>query len=141
MATATMMTADVAFDELHLHAESIKNDEHQTAGEMSVGDMWAQGDIGLVMLDKVPEGAVPVKNPASQLAPGTTQGSRHCLESLAGIRVFAHADPTVLDGPILDAPNGLTVTHPEHAWVTLRPGVYATVYQRGYAEELRRVQD
>lgn len=140
--TATKLPSSKrAFSELARHAEKIKNDEHQTAGEMSVGDFWAQGDIALFRLEGVPAGAVPEKDPQPQLAPGTTQGSRHCLESLAGITMFRHASPTALDGPILDAPKGLRVNHPEHGDVTLLPGVYAVVYQRQFAEELRRVAD
>jgi hypothetical protein len=135
------MTVRRAFGELSKHAEKIKNDEHQTAGEMTVGDAWAQGDLALVLLDAVPGGATVDPCPQLQLAPGTTQGSRHCLESLEGISVYRHADPTPLDGPILDAPPGLRVNHPEHGDVTLRPGVYAVVYQRAFADELRRVQD
>lgn len=143
--TATTTTKPVsakrAFGELARHAEKIKNDEHQHAGEMSVGDAWPQGDIAVVLIGEVPSGAKVVERPALQLAPGTTQGSRHCLESLDGITAYTHANPTALDGPILDAPKGLTVTHPEHGWITLRPGVYAVIYQRAFAEELRRVQD
>jgi hypothetical protein len=84
---------------------------------------------------------VQERKPSLQLAPGTSQGSRHCLESLEGITVFRLADQTPLDGPILEAPSGLRVNHPEHGDVTLRPGVYAVVYQRAFAEELRRVED
>lgn len=135
------MTAKKAFGELHTHAECIKNDEHQTVATMSVGDSWAQGDIALVMLSEVPKGCVREKVADLQLAPGTTQGSRHCLESLDGITVWRHQSPTPLDGPILDAPNGLRVNHPEHGDISLPAGVYAVVYQRQFAEELRRVQD
>ena len=135
------VTARKAFGEIARHAEKIKNDEHQTAGEMSVGDAWAQGDIALVRLEAVPNNAVRVKSPSPQLAPGNTQGSRHVLESLTGVTVYTLADPTALDGPILDCPKGCTVTHPEHGWVTLRPGVYGVVYQRQLADDLRRVAD
>lgn len=142
--TATMtrpVSAKRAFGELARHAEKIKSDEHQHAGEMSVGDAWPQGDIAIVLIGVLPAGAKFVERPTLQLAPGTTQGSRHCLESLDGLTVYTHANPTALDGPILDAPNGLRVNHPEHGDVSLRPGVYAVVYQRAFAEELRRVQD
>lgn len=139
---AAILTAtEKAFRKLNRHAEKIKNDEHQFAGEMSIGDAWAPGDIALVKLDAVPLGAVVVESPSLQLASGTTQGSRHCLESLDGITVYSRSDATPLDGPILDAPSGLRVNHPEHGDVSLRPGVYAVVYQRAFAEELRRVQD
>lgn len=140
MSTATMTTKS-AFGKLHKHAERIKNDEHQTAGSMSIGDAWAQGDIALVLLESVPRGAKREAKPDLQLAPGNTQGSRHCLETLDGLTVYQHAAPTPLDGPILEAPHGLRVNHPEHGDVSFGPGIYAVVYQRAFADELRRVQD
>jgi hypothetical protein len=82
-----------------------------------------------------------VPDPSLQLAPGTSRGSRHCLESLDGITFYRLERATPLDGPVLDAPRGLRVNHPEHGDVTLRPGVYAVVYQRAFAEEIRRVED
>ena len=86
-ATATIdevATAEQAFGELTRHAEQIKNDEHQTAGEMDVGDAWAQGDLALVRISGVPEDAKCEVEPSLQLAPGTTQGSRHLLDTLSG---------------------------------------------------------
>lgn len=138
---ANAMTAERALKQIGAHAEKIKNDEHQQVGEMSPGDTWAQGDVGIVRLEKIPDGCKPMENPSSQLSPGTTQGSRHCLESLEGLRLFVLADPTPLDGPVIDAPQGMRVNHPEHGDVSFGPGVYGVIYQRQYAEELRRVQD
>lgn len=135
------LTAERSLEQIASHAEAIKNDEHQTAGEMSPGDTWAQGDIGIVRLEQLPEGCQAVESPSLQLAPGTTQGSRHCLESLAGLTVYALANPGPLEGPVIDAPHGMRVNHPEHGDVSFGPGVYGVVYQRQYAEELRRVQD
>lgn len=135
------ITATKAFSSIRKHAEKIKNDEHQMAGEMSVGDTWSQGDIGIVCLGSLPKGCVKIERPVAQLAPGTTQGSRHCLESLVGITLYAMPDATVLDGPIIDAPSDFRVNHPEHGDVSFRPGVYGVIYQRSLAEELRRVQD
>lgn len=129
-----------AFRNLSRHAEAIKNDEHQAAGSMSPGDAWAQGDILIVALDKVPENAVAMKQVATQLAPGSTQGSRHCLDSLNGLQVLEQK-ATPLDGPVIVSNREFTVTHPEHGDVTFQPGIYAVVYQRAFAEELRRVQD
>jgi len=135
------VTAKRAFGELARHAERIKNDEPQTAGSMSPGDMIAQGDIGLVVLDGVPANAVRIAKPETQLAPGTTQGSRHSLESLEGLTLYSLKNATPLDGPVIEAPGGCRVNHPEHGDWVLPPGTYAVVYQRAYAEELRRVQD
>lgn len=135
------MTAGQSLSQIASHAEAIKNDEHQVAGEMSVGDAFAQGDISLVLLEKVPEGCTLVESPMLQLAPGTTQGSRHCLESLEGISIYQLPKPNELEGPVIDAQKGCRVNHPEHGDVTFRMGIYGVVYQRQYAEEIRRVQD
>lgn len=135
------MTAERSLEEITRHAESIRNDEHQQVGEMSVGDAWAQGDIGIVRLDGVPEGCKKIEAPSPQLAPGTTQGSRHCVESLDGLTLYSPADAGPLDGPVIDAPAGMRVNHPEHGDVSFRGGVYGVVYQRQHAKELQRVQD
>lgn len=136
---ATTVTSK-AFRNLSKHAEAIKNDEHQVAGSMSPGDAWAQGDILIVALGEVPVGSVLAKNPSAQLAPGNTQGSRHCLDSLEGIQILEQRG-NPLDGPIIVSDREFAVTHPEHGDVTFQAGVYAVVYQRAFAEELRRVQD
>ena len=135
-----------AFAAVREHAEAIRNDEHQTIATMSPRDAWAQGDLLLVCLSEKPAVRLDrVESPALQLAPGDTQGSRHCLESLDGITVWRRGDPgdgeDPLDGPILEAPRGLRVNHPEHGDVSLPPGIYSVVYQRAYAEELRRIED
>lgn len=138
---STTMTAERSLEQITRHAETIKNDQHQQAGEMSPGDAWAQGDIGIVRLPQVPQDCTRVEKPEAQLAPGTTQGSRHCLESLDGLTVYSLSKPGPLEGPVIDAPNGMRVNHPEHGDVSFGPGVYGVVYQRQYAEELRRVED
>lgn len=135
------LTAERSLEQITSHAEAIKNDEHQVAGEMSVGDVWAQGDVGIVRLESLPEGCTPIAEPSLQLAPGNTQGSRHCLESLEGVRLFQLSNPSPIEGPVVDAPNGMRVNHPEHGDVSFGPGVYGVVYQRQYAKELQRVQD
>jgi len=98
-----------AFGEVLQHAEKIKNDNAHRVEVMDVGDIWAQGDVGLVRIERLPVGAVPIKSPSAQLAPGVTQGSRHCIADLASCRLFMLPDASPLDGPVIDAPEGLTV--------------------------------
>ena len=136
----TTITAEKAYEQVASHAEKIKNDEHQTVETCSPGDAWAQGDLLLVCLDSLPKGCERIAKPDAQLAPGSTQGSRHVLAS-SGVTQYRLADATPLDGPILESTVPLTVTHPEHGDVTLPAGVWAVVYQRAYADKLRRVQD
>lgn len=107
---------------------------------MVVGDYHRQGDIYLTRLKAVPGGAEKI-TPAAQLAPGTTQGSRHIIASLNGVTMFRLKNPSPLDGPILKSDKPVTVEHPEHGHVTLPAGVYGVTYQRQYAEELKRVAD
>lgn len=109
-------------------------------GTTAPGDYHRQGDVYIRRLKALPKG-LKTTQAQSQLAPGETQGSRHCLESIDGVKFYAPADKTPLDGPILQCDGPVTVTHPEHGHVTLPAGVYSIHYQRQYAEELRRVQD
>lgn len=137
------MTIEKEIHEVRNVAESVKNDETQRFPEAaSPGDGVRQGDVLLVLLDRVPKGAEPMKV-ESQLAPGTTQGSRHCLASLSGVRMFRLKDAGTLDGPVIELADENTVTHPEHGDWVLPPGVYAVRYQRDLdeLERERRVQD
>lgn len=107
----------------------------------SYGDNVRQGDIYITLLKSIPKNAVEELEPSSQVAVGTTQGSRHCLQHMDGVTIFRLRDANVLQGPIvvLSAPN--TLVHPEHGWWKLDAGIYSINYQRSHAEELRRVND
>jgi hypothetical protein len=109
----------------------------------SVGDTVRQGDLYFMLIDSVPLGCVRIKKPSSQLAPGTTQGSRHCLSSIDGVECYSLKEPTVYDGPVLVVNQEVTVTHPEHGDWLLPCGIYAVTYQRTEDSEgrQRRVQD
>lgn len=135
------VTATKAFSDIRDHAESIKNDGDHRVEVCTPGDTWAQGDVGIVCIADLPRDAVLVKEPQVQLAPGTTQGSRHCLDSLRGIKVYSTPNDGPLDGPLLKSSREFTVEHPEHGNVTLPAGCYAIVYQRAFADELRAVRD
>lgn len=135
------ITATKAYQQVANHAEKIKNDEPQRVETCSPGDAWAQGDILLVFLEVLPYGCKVSPKPELQLAPGTTQGSRHCLDSLEGIKVYWIENPTPLDGPVIESEREFTLQHPEHGDVTLPAGIWGVVYQRAYADELRRIRD
>src|SRR3990167_10077441 len=72
-----------------------------------------QGDLYFAKLTTVPAGALPWTLPHGQLVPGNTQGSRHTV-NLAQARLYTLPHPTALDGPIIDAPGGVVISHPEH---------------------------
>lgn len=138
----TTMTAEKSLRQVQSTTEAIRNDEPQRFPEAaSVGDVARQGDLYIELLASVPSGAVREKNPSAQLAPGTTQGSRHILDSLAGVKAYRLGSPTVLDGPILDLSKERTITHPEHGWLILPAGIYSVTYQRSFSLELARVAD
>lgn len=136
---------DAAYQAVADHAERIQNDKSHDLSTMEPGDFWCQGDI---RIDRLPDGW-NLKNPvtpdagnSTQLAVGATQGSRHCLDSLAGVKIFRIGNPTPLDGPILVTTRARSITHPEHGdCVNLPPGVYSIRYQRAFGDELRAVQD
>lgn len=139
------MNATEQFEQITQHAESIKNDgAHDLRESMEVGDAWAQGDILIRKINAIAD-VEEVKSPQRQLAPGTTQGSRHCLSTLDGVTVYQPKDANVLEGPVFTTENGVTVEHPEHGDVILGPGCYSITYQRSYdeerREELRRAAD
>lgn len=136
-------TAVSVFQEIKQAVEDIKNDEHQIAGSLSVKDGIRQGDVYIVCLPEVPEDAKRMGQVQMQLAPGTTQGSRHILESAEGVTMYTweRFQDNPLSGPILECKQPVRITHPEHGDWTIPEGVWHCRYQRAFAEELRRVQD
>lgn len=136
--------ADDALSRIQQQAERIKSDaKQQFPDAASIGDSWRQGDIYITRLNGVPAGSARVEKPDRQLAPGNTQGSRHCLQSLRCVKVFRVPNAGMLDGPVLDIGEANTITHPEHGDVALQPGVYGISYQRDLDAEdrERRVLD
>jgi len=121
-------------------AEEIKAKPEPLKIEIPVGSHAVQGDVYIQTLAAVPTGW-SLTNPTQQIAPGTTQGSRHILESMDGIEMYTSSDASPLDGPCIVAKKSFELTHPEHGHLILCPGVYRITYARQYAEELRRVAD
>lgn len=101
-----------------------------------------QGDLYFFKLHALPKDAAREVSPSGQLAPGMTQGSRHCVD-LSTVTLYRLTNGDVLDGPLIDAPEGVLITHPEHGHLVFPPGVYGVTFQRAYADadDLRRVAD
>lgn len=133
-------------------AEKLDAAKPAKIGSPSVGDVVRQGDLYLVCLESLPSG---VKH-QRQLAPGTSQGSRHVAEGDCAVylpkepsavaRIIAKtagADvPVELIGPMVECLGETTITHPEHGHRILPAGTsWAVVYQRAFAEEIRRALD
>lgn len=108
----------------------------------AIGDGIRQGDLYLKIVAAVPSDYKLTEKPTLQLVPGTTEGARHCLDSLKGVKVFLPADfgdADSLAGPCLVLAEERTVEHPVHGNVTLPAGVTVLCgYQREYDAELRR---
>ena len=122
--------------------ETIINDEEQVFPvAANFGEAVRQGDIYIILREKPPAETKLMKTPLTQLAPGTTQGSRHCLDSLNGVTMYERDEPDALQGPFIQTTMERTITHPEHGDWKLGPGCYEIGYQRMFADELRRVAD
>lgn len=102
---------------------------------------FRQGDVLLVSVDAVPDGAKAVKREAGRtvLAHGEATGHHHSFGADAGVA-------------LMEVPTGerfLRVTkvaaleHQEHTTITVPPGVFRVIRQREYddVEEWRRVVD
>lgn len=103
-------------------------------GMAALSTQYRQGDVLLSMVERLPPGleAVPTTGPALALMPpGTTSDGTHLLPLTAGLRAFQQVGQ---DGPAewlsLDQP--VTLSHPEHAPLTLDPGCWHVVRQRQY---------
>ena len=112
------------------------------------GDEIRQGDIYLYPVEPMPLDPWDIRRlDTLQLAPGSTPGARHVIEGDAeAYELLQRMDP--LEGPIVHASARVTLTHPEHADVSIPAGTYAVRYQRdwthprGEAErDVRRVLD
>jgi hypothetical protein len=150
---APVLTAKTAYESVRLAAETIRNDEHAAVPGMGTADVLRQGDLYLIALDK----PLPGKPYGSrQLAPGTTQGSRHIVEGDCDVLAVDEGEATkVLNrlvpatkghrqfvGPMVVAKDAVTIAHPEHGDRTLPAGTYLVTYQRSYArDEIRRTMD
>ena len=143
MAAATAVSV---FRALTKACEEIRNTDPQSLRNMEVGDEWRQGDLRIIRLPddfgaKFKAELEPTQA-VNQLAPGTTQGSRHCIIPGPHMQFYRLKEATPLDGPVLHTAQPFEVAHPEHGdCIDCPPGWYAFPGQRAYGEELRRVQD
>lgn len=113
-----------------------------------VGECVPQGDLYLSIASGIPEGYHRVEQPTNldrQLVPGTTTGSRHCLERLDTVDLYwptgwSHSLAYEgLAGPAFVCREDTDVLHPTHGTVTCPAGrVIVCGYQRVYDDELKR---
>ena len=138
------MNAVAVFEKIKSDVERIVNDAPHSMHTMEPMDEWRQGDVRIIRLpDDLNEKYLkPLDKVPTQLAPGTTTGSRHCLDCTDGVDAYELQNGNQLDGPVLKISEPRSIVHPEHGdCCELRPGWYAFPGQRAYADELRRVAD
>lgn len=141
------------------HAKKIADGKHEQVkpgmpfrlSEAAVaGDIVWQGDLGLEVVDAIPDGYRRVAKPKAadrQLVIGNTQGARHCLASLAGVELYRPKNWTdeSLEGPAFVALRECEVLHPTHGKVIVAAGLTIHChYQREWDKEqarARRVAD
>lgn len=143
-----MLNAVAVLEQIHAHgievAKSIANVIVITPEMIATKGAWfAQGDLNFTPLLEVPSIAVTATS-VSQLAPGTSRGSRHCIRvaDLPYVDFWQLPNPGPLEGLILRFNAPTTIEHPEHKHHLYPVGaILAVTFQRAYAEELRRSQD
>lgn len=150
-----VLTPTEAYNRVLSSAEAIRSGEPETVPMIDPGDNVRQGDIYLIRLGARRPAVVGVWE-GNQLALGTTQGSRHTAvgEGVVLSRVDEADATSVLNdlvpstrghdqffGPLIDAPCGVAVPHPEHGHKILPAGSYLVTHQRAFAEEIRRQAD
>lgn len=123
-------------------SECIDNDRPvQVPAAMSPGDMLPQGDIGLLMLESLPSDWQQIEWPKEgdmQLAPGTTQGSRHTIPRRFknAVLLYRITDGDQLSDLGLLARALFDLEHPEHAdHVGYPAGVYRVRHQQNAQRE------
>lgn len=136
-----MTTAIKTLEKVRRTADVHKHPSVRRAGSLGDFDYVRQGDIYLHKLPALPMGVKRASKPSAQVAPGSTQGSRHCIGDLSKVTIYEMPNANALQGPIIEAPQGFTMEHPEHGHQQLEAGVYAVTFQRAFAETLRRVAD
>lgn len=128
------MTATI--DRVINHARKIANGEHDTIrpgmpfrlpDAWMDGDAGAQGDLVIIVIDKVPSGFKLVRELTDadrQLVHGNTAGAKHCLDSLDGVKIYRKDDwgPDALDGPCIRFADERVITHPTHGHWTIPAG-------------------
>jgi len=153
MVTSTETQNTAVIDRITKYAAEIARGEHSVkpgdpitiTSAAQAGDAVWQGDLGLVVIDAVPEGHLeltdPLKEEHRQLVPGNTEGAKHCLSSIEGVRMFRRADWgfASLSGPVFVSETDISVVHPVHGDVNIPGGtMIECIYQREWDAEQAR---
>lgn len=99
--------------------------ETRTIHRIKIGQHVRQGDLYVIRIDTPPKKCSVTSE--RQLAPGSTQGSRHVAEG--DVTIYRVESRDVAIGPIVHAPVPWRLAHPEHAHMVLPAGTYQILYQ------------
>jgi len=110
---------------------------------MKVGEIVRQGDIYIHRVDDNHEHGIELES--RQLAQGFSQGSRHVAEPPSKVyegttRPKTSTGTSVFLGPLVKSEVEFTISHPQHANVTLGAGTYQITHQMD-VRTLMRVRD
>lgn len=141
--TATI--TPIAAHEAIAKAAATPNTAVRHVKAIAIGEHCRQGDIYVERIKAATKGWKPSKN--RQLAPGTSQGSRHVVAGDVALTVSGEARPVAragnvarLLGPQIVAKGRFKVEHPEHAHLSLPAGTYQVSYQMDWSSQ-RAVRD
>jgi hypothetical protein len=139
MQTKDAVTAHAEIERL---AKENAKTEVRHVKEMAVGKVVRQGDIYIHRVDDDHAHGKALKD--RQLALGNTMGSCHIAEKpsqvFEGTTLPKWCDRRTFMGPLVKSKKRFTVSHPEHAHVSLPPGCYQISHQMD-ARTMSRVQD
>src|SRR5690349_22119109 len=117
-----LLSVTEAHDHIMEDAAAKVSTEVRHIAKMEIGKLVRQGDVYLHRVD-AKHGHGP-KTQNRQLAIGTTNGSRHIAEAPAevfeGTAAPEWATRGTFLGPLIKASERFTISHPEHAHVSLR---------------------
>ncbi len=114
--------------------------ETRVVDSISEGQFARQGDLYIVSVP-LAEGEPTNER---QLAPGSTQGSRHTVDASVEVLKptnYMQRNQTTKGlsfyGPMLRSKDRFTVSHPEHADISLPAGCYQVLFQSDFASQQR----
>ena len=129
-----------AIEKVTLSAKN-NNPDERFIKEIEIGKCVRQGDIYIHRVND--DHNCGDKAASSQLAKGTSKGSRHFAEAPAVVyesKTTPEWCSTTLLGPCVKSTSRFTVSHPEHANISLPGGTYQITHQMD-ARTLEKVRD
>lgn len=140
MSEVLTMDAVEVLRDIQSHEVLISNQPQAFPEAASDSDYFRQGDVYVWRRDVLPKGLQKVKV-RLQLAPGTSKGSRHCLDSSDGVTMYHDPNGDALQGPWFVVTKPLSIPHPEHGRVIMCPGIFEVTYARTRSNDLKRIRD